>query len=303
MFLAWLAMPFRRVTVALAVFVMVETVGWATVWLPRTPDQWIRVPANAAAVIHRFDQAVPANAEVVASQGIAGRFAPGRQLVEINGPGGSIALGRQPVWFVVAPEVGIETAPPASELALVADLAGPLHARPVAIGSGIWGYEYTPRKGQHRIELPGLPTVLPAWEFRSNSGTVVINGQPSQWAVIGNGGSGYLVYGDYWYPPTGPALGSATLSGQGTVSVEVWDVTTNTLLAQRRVQLGGTTVEVPVRFEVPAPQPQAATFHGFGPFRVDPLPPSVGDQIEVRVYSFGHAARPIALSVGMKAAQ
>jgi hypothetical protein len=249
--------------------------------------------------LNRFATVVPASDPVVASQGIGGRFAPGRKFYAISSAGGSIAVGHDPIWFVVAPNVGIETAPEASELALVAALSGPLHARSVVVGHGVWGFEYIPKAGQHALALPGIPTDLPAWEFQSASGAVLTTGNTAGWRVVGNGRPGYLLYGDYWNETQGPAVASATLAGHGAVSIGVWDDTTGILLAQRRIQLTGGSVQARIPFAVPTPHPQSATFHGYGPFTIDPLPPPPGDTLEVRIFDYGHGSKPVALSVGI----
>jgi len=299
MFLAWLAKHVRWLAVALAGTVMVSSIGWAVVWLPRTSSQWIRVPPAAAAKLDQFNRALPPNVEVVASQGIVGRFATEHPYGDIVGAGGPVRLHGGPVWFVIAPDLGVETAPSGSEYALVAELAGPLRARPVVVGDGIWSYVYIPPAKQTRFRLPGVPRVLPAWEFHSASGHVILAGPPSGWRVVGSGRKGYLVFGDYWNEPTGAATGTARLSGHGTVYVEVWDVTTNTLLAERRVPLPGGPVEASVPFEVPTPQKAGGVYHGSGPFRLTPVPEPAGDQLEVRVYDLGSGSTPTALSVGM----
>jgi hypothetical protein len=298
-FLVWLARRHGWLAIGLAAAVMIETIGWGVVWLPRTPAQWMKVPEAAAAKLNQFSKALPNGAEVVASQGISGRFAVGHPYVAITEVGRAIPLDGRSVWFVVAPGVGIETASPASENALVAALAGRLRARPVAIGDGIYSYVYRPPSSKTRLRLPGMPRALPAWLFHSTSGVVVTSGAPSRWRVVGTGRAGYLVYGDYWSEPSGPATATARLSGRGVVLVEVWDATTNSLLAQQRLSLVGGEVEASVPFTAPSPHPAAAVFRGFGPFAVDPLPPASGDQLEVRIYSFRSSSKPVALSVGV----
>ncbi|HUC36667.1 MAG TPA: hypothetical protein VMR97_06045 [Acidimicrobiales bacterium] len=301
-FLAWVARRYRWLAAVLAVSVMAETIGWGAVWLPRTPGQWIRVPAAAAAEIDRFEKALPVGAEVVASQGIGGRFAAGHFYVAIVGPGGSVRLAGQPVWFVITPAIGVETAPVASEYALVAELAAdPLQARPVAIGHGVWSYEYTPPAGQSHFDLPGIPTSVPAWLLHSTSGVAVTSGPPFTWRVVSTGRAGYLVFGGYWREPAGPAVATAELSGHGQVSVEVWDDTTHTLLARIRPPLVGETVKVRIPFEVPKGNPAPEVFHGWGPFRLNPSlpPPGNEDELEVRVYTPGPGTKASAYSVGI----
>jgi hypothetical protein len=297
-FLIWLARHRPKLATALAIAVLVETIAWGLVWFPQTSAHWIRVPPAAAAALDRVANQLPANAEVVASQGIAGRFAGGRDLAGLIGGGGHVRISGPQVWFVIAPAVGIETAPAASEDALIAKLAGPLHARPLVTANGIWSYVYTPPAGQTELQLPNVPESLPAGFFRSVSGFRVIKGPPSEWRMVGRQQVGYLVWGDYWLESAGPAVATAVVSGQGPVSVEVWDATTNTLVARRLTVLTGPKVEVTIPFVVSKPRPEASLFHGFGPFADTPVTPD-GDQIEVRVYTPGPATQATAFSVGV----
>jgi uncharacterized membrane protein len=298
MFLVWLAVRRPRLVKVLAAVVIVETIVWGAIWLPRTPHQWIRVSHAAASEINRVSNAMPTGSEVVASQGIGGRFASGHDYVAVVGPGGSVALDGKPVWFFIAPSVGIETAPVASQYAIVAELAG-LHARPLVVGShGIWAYQYTPPPGQKRLALPGLPTSVPAWVLNSSSGTAIRSGPVSKRRVVGSGRSGYLVWGDDWREPTGLAFARAVISGNGPVSVEVWDVTTDTLLARREPPLTARKETILIPFEVPPLHASDTVYQGWGPFSSRPVTPP-GDQLEVRIYIPGPGTQATAYSVGI----
>jgi hypothetical protein len=297
MVLVWLARRRPRLAGVLAVLVAADVLGWGLVWLPRTASQWIRVPPAAAAQLDRVSAALPPTAEVVASQGIGGRFAPGRPYVGMVGPAGKVSIFSRDVWFIVAPSVGIETAPSSSQEALIGELAGPLHAQPVVVGDGIWAFRYRPPKGQTSLTLPGVPTTLPAWLFGSTSGGKMETGPARDWHMAGGVTPGYAVWGDYWMLGQGRATASAVVSGAGLVDVEVWDVTTNTLLARRQVVLQAQrTVE---RFSVVVPRPRAAApFQGFGPFSSRPTAPS-SDQLEVRVYTPGGTTTVNVYEVGL----
>jgi hypothetical protein len=299
LFLVWLARRHPRVVTVLAAVVIVDMIFWGAIWLPRTPGQWIRVSHAAAGELDSVASGLPAGAEVVASQGVGGRLAAGHDYVAVVGKGGSVPLDGKPVWFVIAPTVGIETAPVASQYAIVADLAGPLHARPLVVGRhGIWAYVYTPPPGQTSLQLPGVPTSVPAWVLNSSSGTPLRTGPTSARRVIGSGGRGYLVWGDDWRQPAGPAVATAVISGTGTVSVEVWDVTTDTLLGRREPPLTAQKEKITIPFEVPPLHPRDAVFQGWGPFSSRPVTPP-GDQLEVRIYTPGGGTQATAFSVGI----
>jgi hypothetical protein len=116
--------------------------------------------------------------------------------------------------------------------------------------------------------------------------------------MVGRQQAGYLVWGDYWLESAGPAVATAVVSGQGPISVEVWDPTTGTLIARRLSVLTGQKVQVTIPFVVSKPRPELGVFHGFGPFGSSPTTPN-GDQIEVRVFTPGPQTQATAFSVGV----
>ena len=83
--LAWLSRRRRRTAILLAGLAAAQTLGWAAVWGPRTASQWLRVPAASAATLTGLAAEIPASAEVIASQGVVGRFS-GRAGGERAGP-------------------------------------------------------------------------------------------------------------------------------------------------------------------------------------------------------------------------
>lgn len=296
--LTWLARRNIRVAMVLALAMMLETSAWGIVWLPRTASQWIRVPAASVGELAKFGEQLPNGAPLVVSQGVAGRFAQGRDYDVVATTGGSVVLFGTTTWFLVTPNIGIESAPTAAENALVATLAASPRARPVVVGDGVWGFRYRPRPHEHRFTLPGIPNSLPAWLFTSASGSVETTGPASDWRVVSAGKAGYLVWEDYWSEPEGPATATAELAGHGPVSVEVWDVTENRLLARNLITLGGGgRVEARIPFTVPAPR-LAPPFDGVGPFSARFVAPGE-DQLEVRVYLPAARTQATAYAVGI----
>jgi hypothetical protein len=121
--LAWLAARYRRTALVLAALLAVQAVGWAVVWGPRTPAQWLRVSAPAAATLAAVQARIPATAEVIASQGVVGRFSGRRDVHELAHTG-STPVTSADVWFVITPTTGVELEPVAGALALIGKLAG-----------------------------------------------------------------------------------------------------------------------------------------------------------------------------------
>ena len=135
--LTWLTHRRRWVGLTVTVLVVAQAIGWAAVWGARTPTQWLRVPAGAAATLTRIEPLIPGSAEVIVSQGVVGRFANRADVRILLGPGYQ-PVSRKDVWFIVLPTYGVETQSTGSAMATVAELAGPCTPgwSPTPTGSG-----------------------------------------------------------------------------------------------------------------------------------------------------------------------
>jgi hypothetical protein len=254
----------RLLSEVLGALLLANVLAWAVVWLPQTPGTWLRVSPAASATLRRALHRIPPSAEVVASQGVVGRFSSRRFVYPILNPGVSIPLGTATTWWIVAPNVGIETESPTDQAAIVSWLAGPLGARLVDHG--------------------GQGTA--AWEFPGGAGRSELAGPGQLWRLAATGARGYVLAGDYWRELPGRYRASVTLSATVPVRVELWDATADRLLARRsiaptvgpeRVTLVGNETHTVRR----------SGLLGVGPFIARFPPPPAGDALEVRVWSPG----------------
>jgi hypothetical protein len=283
--LGWCARRHRRAALLLGCFLVVQTLGWTVVWGPRTAGQWLRVPSSSAATLASIETRIPASAEVIASQGIMGRFSGRTDIQALFGPG-QLPLNGSETWFVIAPLAGVETLSTASAMALVGELAGPLHATLVTQANGVWAFRWDPQPGVHSVTVPVGSTPLPAWAAAGAAGCAIVTGPVTAWHAASTGGRGYVADGLAWQEPTGWYEAQVTLSATGPVNVEVWDDTGNTLLARRIITAttGSQTVTLGVDA---AAASRASTYSGWGPFRALLEPPPSGQRLEVRVWSPG----------------
>jgi hypothetical protein len=277
----------RRGATLLACLLAAQALGWVAVWAPRTPGQWLRVSAPAAATLASIEARIPASAEVIASQGVIGRFAARADVHNLGGPG--IVPVRGETWFVITPLVGVQTQSMASAMALIGELAGPLRATLVTHAHGVWAFHWTPPAGVHSVTVLGDTTPLPAWAAPLAPGAVgrpVMTGPAGTWRVTSTGGRGYVSDELAWLEPPGRYQALVSLSATGPVTVEVWNDTGNVLLARRSVPT--TTGVESVSLSVDATTAyQARVYSGWGPFRADFVPPPRGERLEVRVWSPG----------------
>jgi hypothetical protein len=283
MILSRMVTSHRRVTTVVGVLLFASTLGWAISWIPRLPHTWLRITPQAAAVLHHANNIVPFSDQVAVEQGTIGAFAV-RPAITILGNLGSYVTTRH-VWFVIAPDQGIQTVPVDLSYGVMEYLTYTLHAKLVLHGSGVWVYEWTKPHGVQTIAFPDSCAVVPAWALPTRIGSRHVSGPADDWTMTASGGGpGYIVYGDYARLPVGSYQAAVSLNSNGPLSVEVWDADRNVLLARREVPStnGRTTVDVP--FQAPRAAASPAT-EGFGPFRIVPIPPPPNDRVEVRVFS------------------
>lgn len=286
--LGWLARRRRRMALLLGGLVVAQSVAWAAVWVPQTPGRWLRVSGPTAATLAGIEARIPASAEVIASQGVMGRFSGRAAVLGLWEPG-SMRLNGRETWFIITPLAGVESQTTASAMALVQELAGPLHATLVTHANGVWAFRWRPPPGVRAITVPGESVPLAAWPAVGAAGRAVMAGPVANWHVTSTGGPGYVADGLAWQKPPGRYEAFVTLSATAPVNVEIWNDTGDKLLARRSIPAtaGAETVAVPVDA---ATSYDAGAYSGWGPFRGDFLPPLSGNRLEVRVWSPGGGA-------------
>ncbi len=270
---------------ALLALIGIYAAAWGVLWIPRVPGRWVRVSPPAAAALDAVERLVPARSEVIASQGVVGRFADRRWLYRFSGAA-TFPLETPDTYFVIVPDQGIELASSQESEALIAQLTGPLHARLLLRRAGVWLFELV-RGELTSMTLERHVTSLPAWVGDSATGTRVLAGPVARWHVAQTtSGSGYLLSGIRWDELPGRYRLRATLANRSPVELEVWDASADALLATRRVApaAGIATVEVPLAV---TREVRDQPYTGFWPFRFVPTRPPPGDRIEVRLVSSG----------------
>jgi hypothetical protein len=225
---------------------------------------------------------IPPTSEVIASQGVVGRFA-GRYYVRALELPGTVRVSGD-TWFVIVPAEGVEEQTTNAAGALMAELAGPLHATLLTHAAGVWVLRLHTPPGLHTIPVPRSAARLPAWTSPGPAGRDVVSGPEPGWHVASDGSKGYVSAGLAWQVPAGEYRTTVRLSASGPVNVEVWDDNGNILLSRRSFPGGTGTVSM----HVDAGRAyRASIFSGWGPFRAEFIQPIPGQRIEVRVWSPG----------------
>lgn len=276
-----------------------NTLFWAVVWLPQTSGWWLRVSPGAAAVLHRVLARIGPNDEVIAEQGVAGAFADRPYIYPQLGAGITVPIRERRVWFVFAPNQGIETAHVAPIFSDIRVLAADPAVHLVAASDGIYAFEWTPPREARMLTVdPGSPPVTAAWEVAGVAGTIVRPGDEADWYISGNGHRGYVLSGDYWQASPGAFDARVRLASSGPVNVEVWNATSSTLLTRQTLPgtVGRSTITLSGQLPTLAP---TRLFNGWGPWTESPYEP-VDDQLEVRVWSPGGPDQVTVYSISMR---
>lgn len=280
--LGWLTQRRRRIGLLVTGLVAAQALGWSAVWVPRTPDQWQRVPAATAATLAGLEARIPASAAVFASQGVVGRFASRYDVRPLNG---NLPIRPGQDWFILTPWAGIETDTTAGAMTFAAELLQ-LRATLVTDANGVWAFRWSPPPGVTNLKVPSGASQLSAWTAPGQAGRAVLTGPPAGWHATSTGREGYVTNRLEWQRPPGQYQVSVTLSASGPVNVEAWNDTGNVLLSRRSVP-PTTGIQV-----ITLPVDAAADYHisvyeGWGPFQAKFPNPTSGERIEVRVWTPG----------------
>lgn len=300
-FLVYMIMPFGSVLVLLRItlnlsrkalfgflssLLFLNAVAWAIIWIPTIPMQWLRVDVRASSVLENLLSRIPANAPVVVSQGISGRFS-GRPLFFTLSGQGTLPDYGAPTWIIIAPQEGIETLSVAQSIFLIHELSLRSDVEFEGYGSGIWFFRWSPTSASQPIAIPGEVTSLPAYAFSGTGGLTQLGLAPALSHLVSNGRPGYVVSRDYWVEPPGRYLASIGLASTCSVNVEVWNTTGGVLLARRTVPASGVKSLEAVTMIADATKVfDPKIYGGFGFFKVRPFFPKY-NELEIRVWSPG----------------
>lgn len=290
----------RILAVVLAVFFVLDTLGWGLTWIPRTKGQWVTVSPRAASVLGEVLDKTPPTAEVIASQGVIGRFADRRWVYTLHA-GSAIPVKSRDVEFIVTPAQGIELLSAIESDRILSRISEFTRYKWLAHRDGVWAIMWHPSREVRSVDLSSSQTSISAWTLAGAAGKDSFNGPVTDWSRISNGHSGYVVAGDYFSEEPGSYVARVKLSSRVPVNVEAWNATGNVLLARATLTPHAPARIVALPVDVRRLYPNVA-YSGLGPFRITPIPPAPGNQIELRVWTPG-GGRVRVYSLGLSRAR
>ncbi|HZU78363.1 MAG TPA: DUF2079 domain-containing protein [Acidimicrobiales bacterium] len=130
------------------------TIALAIPLLPSVWRTWIAVSPQASAVLARDAVRIPANSELIASQGVVGRFGDRTHVYPIMQPGRTYPLTGRPVYLLFAKDQGTGELTAAATQVEISFVQNRLRATPLDSGSGIFLFEWNPASGRQSLLLP-----------------------------------------------------------------------------------------------------------------------------------------------------
>jgi hypothetical protein len=284
------AVRWTRVPIVIGALMAANAVIWGVVWIPQVRAQWLQTTPAAASALNQAESMIPPTAEVVASQGVMGRLCGRQWCYEIAGNGTQhFPLKTGDTYFVVVPYQGVETSSVQTQLGMIQDLAGPLHAELLLARKGVWLFKVARPLDRDTVVFDRSPTE-PAWAAQTATGRPVLQGPASDWAMtLGNSKPGYVLYGADWNLLPGDYQATVTMASTVPTEVETWDSTAGVLLGRRTVTPTNGHATIQTTFDVSVAGIQKL-YSGWGPFSYSPAPPQTpADRIEIRIWSGGGA--------------
>jgi hypothetical protein len=158
-FFTWLARRGRWGPVAMWVVCALAAVQVGVVaaqWIPRIPTEFLQVDTVTAGQLSQVQARIPGSAEVIASQGVIGRFG-GRQslypFLDSFADGQTVPVTSSTVAFVFAPNQGIEAATPAQTQAAIEQVRTGLGAREIVSTSNVSAFLWHPPPGTTSVRF------------------------------------------------------------------------------------------------------------------------------------------------------
>jgi hypothetical protein len=169
-FQTWPAMPFVLVGSMMIILRLLEradgrraaaalAAAWTTMAtvlalgvIPRVTSEWIQVSPDAAAMLTRVQSSIPSDAEVVASQGVVGRFAARRSVYAFEKVGDEFPVDGHTMVFVLTAQQGVADSFAGAATA-VAYVHNKLHTKLIGQREGVYVFAWEPPPGLRTVTL------------------------------------------------------------------------------------------------------------------------------------------------------
>jgi Predicted membrane protein (DUF2079) len=138
---------------ALLAVMVAQSLALAVSEMPGIPSYWFRVSSTQAAVLGKVLDETPENAEVIASDGVMGRFSGRHVIYGLDDGQSTFSLSEPTVIFVFSPNAGIEGWKPTRTDSAIRFVRSTLHAKPLVGREGIYAFLWHPQRSVHSVDL------------------------------------------------------------------------------------------------------------------------------------------------------
>ncbi len=149
----------RRVVIGFASLLMAIALLQDGRLLAQLRSTWWRVSPSASSTLGTVLMRTPPGAEVIASNGIIGRFSQRRFVYPLSFVPQTFPIETKDVIFVITPSQGNEALPPAASRNDLSYIKTALHTRTLVDRNGVVAVEWRPSGGIETVTLAGAPDV------------------------------------------------------------------------------------------------------------------------------------------------
>jgi len=245
--------------------VVVNVTVWSLIFLPNWSSSWISTTPAQATQLNMVLKEIPANAPVVVSENVAGRFANRIQLYILR-PSLHIRNVRRPIWIVcalnyskISSSLGTQTLPAA--------LLESSDATLISRRNGVYLFRWQPKNVPSDFTLASSPWRVPIWNITGAAGVAVTDDVPRTWFVRSNGKSGDVLSGNFLSAAKGNYYVTLTLRNEKSLRIKIVNADTRSVIASHLLAPNSVTHNVKFNLNVPSgSQKLHGMFHGLSPF-------------------------------------
>jgi hypothetical protein len=189
------------------------------------------------------------------------------------------------VWFVITPDIGIETEAGTAADAQIYQLIDHFHARLVVASHDVFVLKWRPGRDRTSFEFSNNPSI-PTWILTNPYHFHRPSGPAPNWHVSSSK-SGDVVSGNYWFLDSRAFTATVRYSSSRALEAQLWDDSTGSMLKQATLPPTGGAIEIRA-FSGRVLNRGVRVFQsGSGIFQLQSAPPPSGDILELRIVSRG----------------
>jgi hypothetical protein len=265
----------------LAALSLANAFAWAAIWIPQAESQYLRSTPEADAKLDIVAALLPADAPLIASQGVIGAFAA-RLHVRPFTFSGRYSLWPGDNYLLLVPYTGIEF-PAEDANRAIGCLERDPRATVLLASNDLWLFRVAVA-GATAIDL-GMCRPATAVAFATNNAARLLDGAGERLAVSPGSDSGYVLRSAYFRRPSGSYRFDVELRSTPPARIEVRDFVSGKDIVTAHTSGSRRGRNVRVHFRFHATSARALLFSGMGPFVAPPVVNDDDGVLELRIWT------------------